>query len=168
MPETQPTLLPGTSLDEIYVTINDLAELYGVDDETTRLWEVKRNWISRSPRGFQLTGCIKGVYRGQAEAINRKKGPELPEGMESSDEADRRRKVADANIKELEEAEKRQDLLPRSEVEKIAFESARNLREALENIPSRVADLLAVESEPVKIKTALAKEIHQALEDLSK
>jgi phage terminase Nu1 subunit (DNA packaging protein) len=144
-----------------------LAEGYGVDIRTIQNWDEK-GWIARKERGFYILGeVLKGVYDAQRELINKKK-PETPEGMESSDEAERRKKIAEANIKELEESEKKRDLLPRSEVEKATFEMARQIREAFENIPSRVGDIVAAEADPVKVKQLLGAEINRVLENLSK
>lgn len=164
---TQPALMEiGDPLQEP-VSSSKLAEGYGVDIRTIQLWDEK-GWIARKDRGLYILGeVLKGVYDAQRELINRKK-PETPEGMESSDEAERRKKIAEANIRELEESEKKRDLLPRSEVEKATFEMARQLREAFENIPSRIGDIVAAEADPAKVKQLLGMEFNRVLENLSK
>ena len=165
--EAQPSLMHvGDPLQEP-VSSALLAEGYGVDIRTIQMWDEK-GWIARKERGLYILGeVLKGVYDAQRELINRKK-PETPEGLESSDEADRRRKVHEANIKGLEEQEKMRNLLPRAEVEKVTFDMARQLREAFENIPSRVGDIVAAESDPAKVKHLLGAEINKVLENLSK
>lgn len=52
-------------------------------------------------------------------------------------------------------------------VEKDAFQAARSVRDALQNIPARVASLLASVSDSNQIYEILAKEIRTALEGLA-
>jgi hypothetical protein len=52
------------------------------------------------------------------------------------------------------------------EVKRGAFNAARSVRDSLLNIPDRVAQILAAESDPVAINGLLAVELHKALENL--
>jgi len=51
-------------------------------------------------------------------------------------------------------------------IEKIAFETARRTRDAVLMIPDRVADLLAAETDALKVSALLTNELIQALEEL--
>lgn len=78
-----------------------------------------------------------------------------------------KREAAEASIAEMKEAEM-QGALIRIDIVKtslaVAFSTA---REALLQIPSRLAPLLAAESDPSAIQNTLHAEIHQALQNLS-
>ncbi len=62
----------------------------------------------------------------------------------------------------------RGELIEKAEVEKEAFNCARTARDALLNIPSRVAAVLASMKKEAEVEKLLDKEIRQALEALSK
>ena len=168
----QPALIPDIPWNEVHVTVEFIADAYGVTPRAVQLWETERQWIRRAPRGtFPFLGVIRGVYDGQREAINKKK-PEAPIGadgktLESQEEAERREAIADANMKELKEAEMRRDLLPRSEVENAAFDKARKIRDAFENLPSRIGSILAAETDSTQVKALLNREINNILQELS-
>ncbi|MCK9325039.1 MAG: hypothetical protein M0P69_06045 [Bacteroidales bacterium] len=51
-------------------------------------------------------------------------------------------------------------------IEKIAFEKARSVRDAILMIPDRVSDLLAAETDALKVSALLTNELIQSLEDL--
>ena len=54
-----------------------------------------------------------------------------------------------------------------SRVEREAFSAARAVRDALSNIPDRVSNQMAAESDPVVIHQTLTEEIRKALESLT-
>jgi phage terminase Nu1 subunit (DNA packaging protein) len=62
---------------------------------------------------------------------------------------------------------KEEQLVEASRVELEAFSAARAVRDALGNIPDRVSNQLAAETDPVAIHQLLAKEIRRALETLT-
>ncbi|BBO75780.1 hypothetical protein DSCW_31970 [Desulfosarcina widdelii] len=72
-----------------------------------------------------------------------------------------------AALKKLEYDAKSGDLIPRSEVEKDAFECARTTRDAMLNIPNRLAAVLSAESDQKKVETILRVEIRNALTALA-
>src|SRR4030067_1080931 len=71
-------------------------------------------------------------------------------------------------LKTLELEKEKGNLIPTAEVQKAAFERHRKVRDAIENIPSRISDILAAETDGYKIKEMLSQEIYQVLEGLSK
>ena len=90
-----------------------------------------------------------------------------PEFSEDYKAARTRREIAEANLAEMQESEER-GLTIRVDAVKIAFATAfSTAREALLQIPSRLAPLLAAESDPAGVQNMLHAEIHQALAHLA-
>ena len=87
----------------------------------------------------------------------------------SYSEADRRHKWAKATQEELKLKKIEGTLVLKSVVEKSWFDQTRRARDRMENIPARVSGLCAAcGGDQAKIFALLVKEIHQALEDLSR
>lgn len=78
-----------------------------------------------------------------------------------------RREHYQAELAKLEVDLKRGELVSAESVKKEAFNLAKTVREALINIPDRVANQFAAESDSQAIHMALAHEIQSALERLS-
>ena len=92
---------------------------------------------------------------------------EVVANSESHLAARTRREIAEANLAEMQESEERGALI-RVEAVKAALAMAfASAREALLQIPSRIAPGLAAESDAAAIANALQVEIHQALEQLA-
>jgi phage terminase Nu1 subunit (DNA packaging protein) len=71
-----------------------------------------------------------------------------------------------AELARLDLEVKEDQLVEVSRVQREAFTSARSVRDALGNIPDRVSNQLAAESDPVVIHQTLTEEIRKALETL--
>jgi hypothetical protein len=82
---------------------------------------------------------------------------------ESIAEAKLRKAIAEANIKEIEVAEKRKTLVDAREVELEAFRMARQLRDAILAIPDRVASILAAETDEHTVRQTLDTEFRNVL-----
>ena len=74
--------------------------------------------------------------------------------------------VERGKMAELDRRRREGELVERSEVEEAAFSNARRVRDALMNIPARVASLYAAETDPQKIHQNLEDEIRNVLIDL--
>lgn len=74
---------------------------------------------------------------------------------------------AQADMGELKVRQRTGELVLRSAVAKQTFDAVRQARDRIQNIPDRVAGILAAETDQRTIHTVLTTEIHQALEDLS-
>jgi phage terminase Nu1 subunit (DNA packaging protein) len=74
--------------------------------------------------------------------------------------------VERGKLAELDRKRREGELVERSEVEEAAFSNARRVRDALMNIPARVASLYAAETDPQKIHQNLEDEIRTVLIDL--
>jgi hypothetical protein len=73
-----------------------------------------------------------------------------------------------AALKKLDLDQKNGILVLKMDVEKEAFECARMVRDALQNIPSRVAAVIAAMKTEAEVEKILDKEIRQSLEVLAK
>jgi phage terminase Nu1 subunit (DNA packaging protein) len=74
--------------------------------------------------------------------------------------------VERGKLAELDRRQREGELVERREVEQAAFSTARNVRDALMNIPARVSSLYAAETDPQKIHQSLEDEIRTVLSDL--
>ena len=82
-------------------------------------------------------------------------------------ESQARREMFKANLTELEYLEQVGKLIPAEEVDREWFELARLVRDTMLNIPARIADQLAHETDQRKVQDLLEQEIYQALETIS-
>ena len=73
-----------------------------------------------------------------------------------------------AELARLDLEVKEQQLVEVARVQREAFTAARAVRDALGNIPDRVSNQLAAESDPVVIHQTLTEEIRKALDTLTK
>ncbi|WP_168921875.1 hypothetical protein [Polaromonas vacuolata] len=86
---------------------------------------------------------------------------------EDHDAARTRLRISEANLSEMKEAEEKGSLIRLDAVKAVLSVAMATAREALLQIPSRMAPLLAAESDPGSVQNLLYAEIHQALELLS-
>ncbi len=122
--------------------------------EAVRAWREARQSIAARKPELHLPAPPKGV---NADGDTKEK----------FDNARTRREISEANKSEIEVAELC-GLLIRVDAVKIALAVAfTTTREALLQIPSRLAPLLAAESDPASVQTMLHAEIHNALHQLS-
>lgn len=93
---------------------------------------------------------------------------ELPDdSIPELNESRARREHYQAELAKIEVDHRRKELVSADGVKKEALNVAKMVRESLINIPDRVANLLAVESDPSTIHLTLTAEITQALERLA-
>ncbi len=81
-------------------------------------------------------------------------------------ESQARREMFKANLTELEYLEQVGMLIPAEQVDREWFELARLVRDTMLNIPARIADQLAQETDQRKVQDMLEAEIYQALESI--
>jgi phage terminase Nu1 subunit (DNA packaging protein) len=74
--------------------------------------------------------------------------------------------VERGKLTEINRKRREGELVERRDVEEAAFSNARRVRDALMNIPARVASLYAAEADPQKIHQNLEDEIRNILIDL--
>lgn len=85
----------------------------------------------------------------------------------SYDEARRRRETAEANIAEMKQAEMQGTLIRADAVRSAWAAKITGARDALLQIPSRIAPVLAAETDLVRVTALLEDELRQALAELS-
>ena len=93
--------------------------------------------------------------------------PEDFDTGEDHDAARTRLRISEANLSEMKEAEERGVLIRIDAVKAALSVAMATAREALLQIPSRLAPLLAADTDPASVQNLLHGEIHQALEHLS-
>ncbi len=97
--------------------------------------------------------------------------PPAPEYKEMPDEdhqmARTRREIAEANLAEMREAEERGTLIRVDAVRAAWAAKITGARDSLLQIPSRLAPVLAAETDLVAVTSLIESELRQALSDLS-
>ena len=94
--------------------------------------------------------------------------PDMPDDLlEDHDAARTRLRIAEANMAEMNEAKMRREMINVAVVERQLATDYATTRDALLQIPARIAPLLASESDTATIHTMLDAEIHQALCNLA-
>ena len=78
-----------------------------------------------------------------------------------------REKISEANMAEMNEAKMRREMINVAVVERQLATDYATTRDALLQIPARIAPLLAVETDAAAIQTMLDAELHQALVNLA-
>lgn len=77
------------------------------------------------------------------------------------------REIYEARLKKLSFEQKQGNLLPRAEVEAATQNTFQVFREAMLNVPNRVAGQLAAETDPLRIHELLEAEIRLALQEFA-
>jgi len=91
-----------------------------------------------------------------------------PFGLEEEyDRARTRQKVAEANLKEMEEARVRGQQIKVEAIERVLVPAISTLRQGMLALSARMAPVLAAETDAFVIKTSLDAEIHAALSALA-
>lgn len=88
-------------------------------------------------------------------------------GTTSYEEARRRRETAEANLAEMKQAEMEGKLILADAVRSAWAAKITGARDALLQIPSRIAPVLAAETDLVRVTALLEDELRQALAELS-
>lgn len=92
---------------------------------------------------------------------------EVGNGSTSYEEARRRRETAEANLAEMKQAEMEGKLILADAVRSAWAAKITGARDALLQIPSRIAPVLAATTDLVEVTALLEAELRQALADLS-
>lgn len=152
--------------------------------ESARAWREAHLNAAQSkpaPAGVSLPAAVVGVVKPdfdrvggddfrvmvalhEAQSGGAGVGVELDEDLKA---ARTRREIAEANLAEMREAEERGDLIRVSAVKSALAAAFSTTREALLQLPARLAPLIAADSDPASVQTTLHAEIHHALQDLS-
>lgn len=142
---------------------------------------VQQGVIVRDPKGQidkDTAVAALAARREPVKALRRARVPKTPDisavgaamGQESLStmllKSRIKTEVERGKLAELDRRRREGELVERGEVEEAAFSNARRVRDALMNIPARVASLYAAETDPQKIHQNLEDEIRAVLIDL--
>jgi phage terminase Nu1 subunit (DNA packaging protein) len=137
--------------------------------ESAQAWRIARqNIAARKPEPASarpLTPPSADMIRAHAVPMDHPDLGEEPDG--TRDEARTRREIAEANIAEMKEGELRGDLIRMASVKATLAAVFATTRDALLQIPARLAPLLAADADPANVQNTLHAEIHQALVTLA-
>lgn len=125
--------------------------------------------VVRNKIEWDKEAAIKAYTEGNplvSTSPTRKKSDELE--IPSFNESRAKSEHFRAELARLDLEVKEQQLVEVARVQREAFTAARAVRDALGNIPDRVSNQLAAESDPVVIHQTLTEEIRKALETLTK
>ena len=125
--------------------------------------------VVRNKIEWDKEAAIKAYTEGNplvSTSPTRKKSDELE--IPSFNESRAKSEHFRAELARLDLETKEQQLVEVARVQREAFTAARAVRDALGNIPDRVSNQLAAESDPVVIHQTLTEEIRKALETLTK
>ena len=143
------------------ITVKALAEIYGVTITTVYAWEKLKLFKKGADGQIFFVDAVSGIYKHQKKLVMGKGGDDLLIQRV-------RAATADAERKEIELAQLRGELVSTEEIKREAFNIARETRDAIENIPSRISAILAAESNEHQVKETLKNELRQALAGLSR
>jgi len=138
-----------------------IADMYEVSEQTIRNW-IDAYTLDKPVNGLlNVIDVIRKVYRHQRRLL---------EGTGSQALTDERVRLtrAQRELAELDLQHKKGQLLDAEEVKKAAFEKARVVSEAFENIPARIGAILAAETDEFKICHILKVELDKTREELIK
>jgi hypothetical protein len=142
--------------------------------DTAQAWrEARQNIAARKPLPDLAGANVNQNQRlstppvPKSVIVAREVMPDCSELGEDHQAARTRREIAEANLAEMREAEERGDLIRVSAVKATLATVFATTRDALLQIPSRLAPLLAADADPANVQNTLHTEIHQALNDLA-
>lgn len=125
--------------------------------------------VVRNKIEWDKEAAVKAYTEGNplvSTSPTRKKSDELE--IPSFNESRAKSEHFRAELARLDLETKEQQLVEVARVQREAFTAARAVRDALGNIPDRVSNQFAAESDPVVIHQTLTEEIRKALETLTK
>lgn len=142
------------------LNLKALSRAFGVSSVTVRSWLDKGLPNKRTSQGytFDLSEAIQWREKYLQEA---QKGSGEYEKARTEKEI-YRAKMAKLNYERMDGS-----LVPVEAVKKQAFETARQVRDSLLNIPNRVSPIVAAEHDSKRVNEIFTQEIRQCLEYLS-
>ncbi len=124
---------------------------------------VRARW--QRAKGDQGTAQLPLQREGETPAPTR---PEKPAKGEGYYDHKAKREKFEAHLAELKYLEEVGLLVPAVDVEREFDSLGRSVRDALLNIPDRLAPIIAVEKDPTRVHALLAEEMRVALNELSR
>jgi hypothetical protein len=140
------------------------AVLQRINRNTLPAVKIKNRWVIDIEEADQYQRTSNNFLGASGE-----KDFTRPEGIPDSPliKAKTERELALAEIKKMEAAKMRGDLVEIRLIKKQIFAEGRRVRDAFLNLPSRISAEIACETEPIDVEQMLDREIRAILEDLS-
>ena len=147
---------------ESIVSCKILADLLGVSGRTVRDLADKGVLVKMAHGKYDVVASVPAYIKYKIDlAIE-----SFSKGDIDYAEARRRKELAQAQLAELDLAEKEGELIEVATVESEAFTAGKKVKDGLSNIPDRISPLLAAEADKNAIYRMLTTEINQVLEFL--
>lgn len=152
----------GTS--HVLDTIEAVGKHYGKSPRTVKRWIVRGMPVLPGHRYdiSQIDAWLAGG-QGEKEADRTPEKDFLTKGKSYWDAENKKHEAA---LRKLRLEEKRGQLVRVEDIERDAFNLARQVRDGILSIPDRMDAMLAAELDPQNINTLLTRELRQALEAL--
>lgn len=155
-----------TSDNKAIVNKSALAAFTGYSFETISHWVKRGCPVYRQGRkGLETLFYMPDVWRWRAEDERRQ--IELDTKPKDYDGAVQRKVIAEAELKEMELAERRQELVSLDQVTKDMEKVFMSLRSRLLSIPIKAAPLLVACRNESELQQVLTKQVDEALHELS-
>ena len=167
------------------VTVSEFAKIMGVGrqavDHATQKGRIPFQKVNGrkmiepvEAKGLWLAGRSKTAYNKNPSGLAKPKteSPKVEEGVGAQfkgvtiAESERRDKYYKAKLAEIKYEKEAGELVSAQEIEKIAFELARKLRDKIMSVPTRVSHELAAETDPHAMEKMLTGILAKALGDL--
>ena len=162
---SEPDQADDKGSSDIVDTIKALGKHYGKSPRTVKRWIAGGMPVLPGHR-YDVSQIDAWLANGQG-----KKEPDHTEEkdflVKGKSYWDAENKKHEAAMRKLRLEEKQGQLVKIEDVERAAFNLARQVRDGILNIPDRIDSMLAMESDSRKINTVLTKELRQALEVLT-
>jgi hypothetical protein len=136
--------------------------------------EIVRSGVERQKRMESAVEAPKGAKgsgkrkRGSTKPIDGAPNPNHPKSDEDYWNAQRRKEIALADLREIEVKQKRGELIPAAEVEVEWATVCTTIRDGMLSLPSKLSDRLAPITNPQEIGAILRSEIRAELTRISK
>jgi hypothetical protein len=157
-----------------YRGVSHAAVRKAINSGVVRLNSNKKIDVAEADRNWTIRGTTnKNVTAPEITEDDLKRLDEIEIDLDSSDdvfETAKSKAILDlykAKLAKLKVEQAEGSLVPISDIETEFFNVARRTRDALLNVPNRIAAELASETDPLKVHNVLTKALTEALEELA-
>lgn len=140
--------------------------------KTTVLEAIQKGRIHATKKGrvWQVPKSMVKVWQGGVQPLKPSatvKAGTHGQRVISTYEAENRKKVAQAELAEMQLAELKGDLIPKAEVISFSFKATRKIRDNILGVPNRISNELAAEPDPHQVHVMLENALTEALDELA-
>ena len=150
--------MPDTKFQDVEYPTDVIAGILGVT--RARIRQLTKDGMPKNGRNrYPMIACIRWYIKFWKDKAN--------QGDVALARYKKRLAKAQAESAEIDLKAKKKEMLPAADVEKDAFNMARQTRDAMLSIPDRISDQLAAEKKPEEVHKTLNIEITRALRGLA-